>query len=263
MSDLQGGQPHVGPVTVEQLQAQLDQIQTVLSTAAAVAAELQDWSRGLARRYPLPTDEVLVTELMRRDNPDPTALQRQACDAEDLAVRAAAAITQLRGTAADTGLPLGRSLRQTSPLAGSAESEAGTDGEQPDLDEYGRALSGAWHLLLEGGSWVLANQNQATGFYRIHLGSIRTATDLVRVMRALAMRAETEPGYDVVHGIRALDAIFGQWIAGPWLDPIQPESLDKRCRERHARDSEAAQLRRMVDVPGPDRRRWWWPWPRR
>jgi hypothetical protein len=68
-------------------------------------------------------------------------------------------------------------------------------------------------------------------------------------MRTLAMRSQTEPGYDLAHAIRALDAVFGRWIAGPWLDPIQPEVLDGHCRQRHTRDSEAAQLRRMVETP--------------
>lgn len=51
------------------------------------------------------------------------------------------------------------------------------------LDEHDRSLSGAWHLLPERESWVLANENRATGYYRIHLRTIRTPLDLVKVMR--------------------------------------------------------------------------------
>jgi hypothetical protein len=115
MSDLQSGQPHVAPVTVEHLQAQLDQIQTVLSTAAVMASELQAWSKGLPRRHVPPTDDVVITDLMQVANPDPAALQRQAGDVEDLALQVAAAIAQLRATAAaDTG-PFGEPLRRTTP----------------------------------------------------------------------------------------------------------------------------------------------------
>jgi hypothetical protein len=113
MSDLQSGQPHVAPVTVEHLQAQLDQIQTVMSTAAATATELQAWSKTLPRRHVPPTDEVLVTDLMQVTNTDPAALQRQAGDVEDLTLQVAAAIARLRATAAaDTG-PCGEPLRRT------------------------------------------------------------------------------------------------------------------------------------------------------
>jgi hypothetical protein len=116
MSDLRSGQPHVAPVTVEHLQSQLAQIQTVLSTAAATAAELQAWSQTLPRRHMPPTDEVLVTDLMQVANPDPAALQRQAGDVEDLALQVAAAIARLRATAAaDTGPSSGEPLRRTTP----------------------------------------------------------------------------------------------------------------------------------------------------
>ncbi len=91
-------------MTVEQLQTQFDQIQTVLSTAAAMAFELQAWSHGLPRRHVPPTDDVLITDLMQVANPDPARLQRQANDVEDLALQVAAAIVRLRATAAaDTG----------------------------------------------------------------------------------------------------------------------------------------------------------------
>lgn len=115
MSDIQSGQPQDASVTVGQLQVQLDQIQTAMSTAAATAAELQAWSKTLPRRHVPPTDEVLVTDLMQVTNPDPAALQRQAGDVEDLALQVAAAIARLRATAiADTG-PCAESLRQTTP----------------------------------------------------------------------------------------------------------------------------------------------------
>lgn len=254
VSDLQGGQSPAGPVTVGQLQTQLEQIQTALAAAAATAVELHAWSKRLPRRYVPPTEEVLVTDMTRPASSDPVALQRRTSEVEVLVLQVAAAMTQLRATAAaDTG-DLGRSLRRDP--APPAEAETGTAGDQLEVDEHDRSLSGAWHLHEEGESWVLANQNPATGFYRIQLRNIRTAPDLVRAMRAVAIRAETEPDYDLVHAVRALDVVFGRWTAGPWLDPIPPEDLDKHCRQRHTRDREAAQLRRMVAVPDPDRRRW-------
>lgn len=99
-------------MTVGQLQAQLDQIQTVLAAAAATASELQAWSKTLPRRHFPPTDDVLVTDLMQVTNPDPAALQRRAGDVEDMALQVAAAIARLRATAAaDTG-PCGEPLRR-------------------------------------------------------------------------------------------------------------------------------------------------------
>lgn len=116
MSDLQTGapgQPPAGAVTVGQLQAQLAQIQTVMSSSAAMAAELQAWSKALPRRHVPPTDDVLVTDLMQVSNPDPAALQRQVGDIEDLALQVAAAITRLRATAAAATGNFGEPLRRT------------------------------------------------------------------------------------------------------------------------------------------------------
>jgi hypothetical protein len=76
------------PLTVQQLQAHLDQIHADLSTAAATAATLQTWCQGLPRRHVPPDEEVRLFHLLPAAVPDPLALDRQAGEVAVLVSRA-------------------------------------------------------------------------------------------------------------------------------------------------------------------------------
>jgi hypothetical protein len=118
----------------------------------------------------------------------------------------------------------------------------------PRLDPDDQPLAGPWHLLQEPGAaadrrvWVLANRD--TG-HRIVLEPIRRPMDLLRAIRGLGYRAESEPAHDVVAALRALSIVFTPWET-TWEDPIPDGAMARRCEQLHERRRQDAELHRRT-----------------
>jgi hypothetical protein len=121
----------------------------------------------------------------------------------------------------------------------------------PRLDPDAEPLAGSWYLAQESGVggdhdlWVLVNANHGS-WYRMVLEPIRRPTDLLRVIRGLGMRGESEPAHDVTFGLRALSIVFAPWENSSWDDPLPDGAVRRRCEELYQSRRQAQELRRLT-----------------